>query len=116
MRLFVELWSFSTSHLLNSGTKDIQWMSCTSDGCLLSQAGLPGSLRYAYLLQVKLEASAPVTALRHVDAGIARLRVHEVLSRFVAAISGEREGDAAVDAHGGALDAACSFNIPYSLV
>ena len=43
MRVFVELWSFSTSHLLNSGTKDIQWMSCTSDGCLLSQAGLPGS-------------------------------------------------------------------------
>ena len=45
MRVFVELWSFSTSHLLNSGTKDIQWMSCTSDERLLSQAGLPGNIK-----------------------------------------------------------------------
>ena len=38
----VYLLNFLTSRLLNSNTKDIQWMSCTSDGCLLSQAGLPG--------------------------------------------------------------------------
>ena len=28
MRVFVELWSFSTSHLLNSGTKDIPYNGC----------------------------------------------------------------------------------------
>ena len=46
--LFVELWSFSTSHLLNSDTKDTQCRSCTSDGCHFYTNWFSGYLHYIF--------------------------------------------------------------------